>query len=491
MIPLSTERRMMLKSCRVLIVDDDIGIAESSRIMLSSLGAECFTAPDGKLALEQLKAFRPDLILLDYMMPGMDGATVYRHIRESEEFSNVPVIMLTAKADNYEEQESLLRLGLSAYLLKPFGFKELVNVIRNVLTLHDVKMENIRLQAELEQTKNFLQSLFDGITDIISVQDEERIIRHGNAAMENVNPSAAAPGQPCHAYYFGRDTMCDNCPAVTTLATGVPGMMEMSYGDRRYQISTYPLKSPDGGGGGFIEHIKDISTQYKLQSQLAESERLAGLGTLAAGIAHEINNPLCIILGFAQTLLKETPADHPMRKDLQTIADESARCGVVLQELLNYARPGQSRKIKTSVREIVESSLALVRHRVRKGQIALEESFPDVPTDVTADPKKLQQVFVNLLLNSLQSMSPGGRLHVAVEADPDAVVVRFRDSGEGIAPENLARIFDPFFTTRDGTGSGLGLAICRSIITDHHGHIRVLSEPGHGTTFTVQLPKTS
>lgn len=491
MIPYSMERRAMLKSCRVLIVDDDIGIAESSRIMLSSLGAECSTAPDGKAALRQLDAFRPDLILLDYMMPGMDGATVYRHIRESGDFSNVPVIMLTAKADNYEEQDTLLRLGLSAYLLKPFGFKELVNVIRNVLTLHAVKMENIRLQTELEQTKNFLQSLFDGITDVISVQDEERIIRHGNAAMDHLNPSIAAPGQPCYTYYFGRETMCDHCPAVTTITAGLPGMVEISHGDRRYQISTYPLKPSNGTGGGFIEHIKDISAQHKLQSQLAESERLAGLGTLAAGIAHEINNPLCIILGFAQTLLKETPENHPMRKDLQTIADESARCGSVLQELLNYARPGQSRKVKTSVQDVVESSLALVRHRVRKGQIVLEETFPRESTDVIADPKKLQQVFVNLFLNSLQSMAPGGRLAVEIKTGPDDVVVFLRDTGEGITPENLARIFEPFFTTRDGTGSGLGLAICRSIIHDHSGTITVQSESGRGTTFTVQLPRTT
>ncbi len=483
-----SERQLMFKDKRILIVDDDLGIAESSRMMLSSLGAECETAANGKLALEQLDTFRPDLILLDYMMPEMDGATVYRHIRESRDRPDIPVIMLTAKTGNDDEQDALLRLGLSAYLLKPFGFKELVNVIRNVLTLHEVKMENTRLRLELESTKNRLQSLFDSITDKISVQDTEWTIRHGNSACQEFRPGTNAIGRRCYAHYFGRPAVCDACPAPKTLEFGISATVDIEDDGRRYQISTFPLTGPDGTPGGFIEHIKDVTVSHRLQNQLIESERLAGLGTLAAGIAHEINNPLCIIQGFAQTLLNETDSNHPLRDDLQTIADESTRCGAVLQELLNYARPAKSLKIPVSVGDIVESSLALVRHRVRRGGINLIEQFTSEPAVVNGDPTKLQQVFVNLLLNSLQSMKDAGELRIHVDAEPNRVVVRLEDTGEGIASENLTKIFEPFYTTKDGTGSGLGLAICRSIIAEHNGDIRVESRPGHSTVFTVSLP---
>lgn len=477
------KQRDLLKNRRLLVVDDDPSIAESCRLMLTSLGATCQIAPNGREAIHALETFQPTMILLDYMMPVMDGPAVFREVSRLKQDA-IPVIMLTARTDNYEEQDILLREGLSAYLMKPFGLKELVNVILNVLTIHDMTACNRRLTAELQDARNHLQSLFDGITDPISTQDDRFLIQHGNSRLRLQKPYIRPEGRLCYQFHFDRETICDSCPALETLHTRRPAVAEISHNGRILQISTYPLQ---GETGGFIEHIKDVTESRQMQMQLAESERLAGIGTLAAGIAHELNNPLCIIMGFAQSLLKDTPAGHPNHSVLGMIAEESERCGSILKELLHYAKPSPAVRVLLPLQNVIEVSLSLVKHRLKEKHIRLEESYDDLP-DLSADPKKLQQVFVNLFMNSLQSMKSHGRLTVTTRRDGNDVVICVRDTGEGISEKHLPHIFEPFFTTKKGAGFGLGLAVCRSIIESHDGTIRAMSEPGVSTTFEIRLP---
>ena len=225
------------------------------------------------------------------------------------------------------------------------------------------------------------------------------------------------------------------------------------------------------------------------QQQLIQSEKLASIGQLAAGVAHEINNPIGIMLGFAQVLAKKIPPDDPMAKPLKAIEREGLRCKRIVQNLLDFARRSQPSLRPVNVNDILEASCALIEHQVTLQNVELIKGYdPNLPL-VMADDNQLQQVFMNMILNAYQAMPNGGTLRITTRSVGQEVQIIFSDTGVGIPPENLNRIFDPFFTTKEvGRGTGLGLSVSYGIIQQHGGSIEVESQVGVGTTFIVKLP---
>lgn len=226
------------------------------------------------------------------------------------------------------------------------------------------------------------------------------------------------------------------------------------------------------------------------QTQLYQAERLASVGRLAAGAAHEINNPLAAISAQAQLLLRREK-DEKDRKALQSIVDQSSRISKIISDLMGFARPAEPKIEPTAVRMIVDHMLSIIEHRIKNSGVEIRKEFqPDIPL-IYADARQLEQVFLNLTINALQAMEKGGVLTIRVEVDlqKEQLKVEFIDTGVGIQPRDMPSIFDPFFTTkREGEGTGLGLAICHSIIENHNGDITVTSQPGKGSAFTVYLP---
>ncbi|MGA2192093.1 MAG: ATP-binding protein [Nitrospirota bacterium] len=228
-----------------------------------------------------------------------------------------------------------------------------------------------------------------------------------------------------------------------------------------------------------------------LQKELIRSERMAAVGELAAGLSHEIDNPIGVILGFAELLLEDMREDDPGREDLMRILDESKRCKRIVRGLLDFSRPPVLGVVPTSVADVLRRTVesAKAQRLFKKVDISLD--LPDGAPEVMADPDRIKQVFMNLMLNAAQAMPDGGEIAVHMEHDApgDAVKVSFEDTGPGIDPENLGKIFDPFFTTkRPGEGTGLGLAICVRLMEEHGGKVEAGSEPGKGSTFIVTLP---
>jgi len=222
------------------------------------------------------------------------------------------------------------------------------------------------------------------------------------------------------------------------------------------------------------------------------SEKLAAVGLLAAGVMHEINNPLSAILAYAQLLLKgELTARQ--RADLERIAAEALRASRIVQNLLTFARPMRPQKSATNVNRAVESALELRQHELDRDGVAVSALLrPGLPP-VEADPNQLQQVFINIINNAHDAvLDQGGgdaRLTIATHAHDGHVCVTFDDNGPGIPQDCLGRIFDPFFTTKEaGRGTGLGLAVCHGIIREHGGRISALNLPGAGARFVVELP---
>lgn len=242
-----------------------------------------------------------------------------------------------------------------------------------------------------------------------------------------------------------------------------------------------------------VEAASRLAAQLDAESRLVQAAKLAAVGEMAAGIAHELNNPLTTVTGFAELLLDETPAEAPYRADLEMVMQEAMRARDVVRRLLDFARQGEKIKARLDVNEILDDVLALTRHFLHTSGVLLTRTGePDLPW-VTVDPNQMKQVFLNLIHNALQAMPVGGQLDLRTSArlrdDRNWVVVSVADSGTGIDPKDIDRIFEPFFTTRGGRGgTGLGLSVTYGIVMDHGGTIEVESQPGQGSTFSVWLP---
>jgi signal transduction histidine kinase len=230
----------------------------------------------------------------------------------------------------------------------------------------------------------------------------------------------------------------------------------------------------------------------EIQTKLVDAANTAAVRELAAGVAHEINNPLTSILGSAEYLLERPGWDRRARRRLEAIVRQARKARDIIRGLLDYARQQENLRERAIINDIVRSTLDMVRERMAHGCIALEEEYaPDLPL-VRLDIARMKQVLMNICTNAIHAMPDGGTLTVWTEGGEGEVAVYFADSGVGIPAESLSRIFEPFFTTRPlGEGTGLGLAISRSIVQEHGGRIEVESHVGKGSTFVVWLPVTA
>ena len=255
------------------------------------------------------------------------------------------------------------------------------------------------------------------------------------------------------------------------------------------EVGAQSLRDADGNLFGYVLLFKDLSEIRALRREIARNQRLASVGRLAAGVAHEIRNPLSSIKGLA-TYFKERYQD---KLDDQQIANimiqEVDRLNRVVGQLLDFARPIKISKKPISMQALIEDSLKLVERQASEKNIKIETRFPAQMNPVAVDPDRLNQVLLNLYLNAIDSMDAGGRLGISITNSQPThnTEIEIMDDGTGISREDLAHIFDPYFTTK-ATGNGLGLAIVHNIVDAHGGKVTVESHPGRGTTFTISLP---
>jgi signal transduction histidine kinase len=256
---------------------------------------------------------------------------------------------------------------------------------------------------------------------------------------------------------------------------------------QRLQVTISQLRSTQS-------ELRDrMEAQRRAENRLIQAAKLAAVGEMAAGIAHELNNPLTSVTGFAELALEEIPVDSQARKDLELVTREAKRARDVVRRLLDFARQSESTRARASLNEIVDDVVALSRHLIRNNGVDLTVKLDKALPWVVMDGNQMKQVLLNLVHNALQAMPKGGALEIATKVgyrnNREWAVILVRDTGLGIPQPEQARIFEPFFTTRgDQGGTGLGLSVTYGIVTDHSGQIDVESEPGSGSKFTVWLP---
>jgi PAS domain S-box-containing protein len=254
-------------------------------------------------------------------------------------------------------------------------------------------------------------------------------------------------------------------------------------------LSRSLIKDESGEILGSIAIVKDITKVKELEKQIQHSDKLALIGQIASGIAHEIGTPLNVISGNAEYLIMEMGEDNPYREELETIISQAERIANLIKQLLEFARPRKPNYTKVNVNKEIAHVVELLKHQFEKSRIKLNLKFSENIPYIYADCSQIHQVFLNIIVNAIQAINENGVIEIETFSKDGYVNVKFKDNGIGIAPENLNRIFEPFFTTKEaGKGTGLGLAVSKRIMDEHNGKIEVESTPGKGTTFTLKFP---
>ncbi|MGA2049454.1 MAG: ATP-binding protein [Terracidiphilus sp.] len=395
-------------------------------------------------------------------------------------------------------------IGLGRTIGGDFLSSEDVELLESLASYIGIALQNASLYArlqskigEFERLKEFNENIVESINVGILALDLDDRIESWNAQMEAMYAlsRAEAIGQ-CLRDVFPPEFAgaIDNFRNEQGVHHLYKFRLTTRAGEQRTaNIAVAPLLSRDFVSVGRIILVDDITERISLESQLAQADKLSSIGLLAAGVAHEINTPLAVISSYAQMLSKQMKGDARLGPVLDKITQQSFRAAEIANGLLNFSRTSTTEFRETNLNQVIRDTLSLLEHQFKTAQINVELDLVEQLPSINGNPGKLQQVFLNLLLNAKEAMPEGGRLRVAtlVNGHVEALVT---DSGAGIAPEHLKRIYDPFFTTKttpkpgDRRGTGLGLSVSYGIIQEHAGKIHVESAIGSGTTFHLEFP---
>ncbi len=359
-----------------------------------------------------------------------------------------------------------------------------------------VLVENARLFQQVAQGEKDWENTFQAITDGIAIYDAEFRILKANPALAHILESTpeAFKGKHCFEIFpHCQGPTNASCPHRRAMEARASTSIEVDVPDlgKTLDITSFPIYDEGGKFKGAVHTVRDITGEKALRAQLLQTEKLAAIGQLVSGVAHELNNPLTSVMGYAQ-LLQAADVSEDVRDDLRRVYQEAQRSARIIQSLLTFARKETAEKLYTDINQVLIDTMNLRAYQLRVDNIELVRELDEhLPWTMTA-PHQLQQVLLNLINNAHQAMLDyrgGGRLVVRSETDGQVIKVKVIDNGPGIPEDTLSKIFDPFFTTKEvGQGTGLGLSIAFGIVRDHGGRIWAESEVGSGTTFTVELP---
>jgi two-component system, cell cycle sensor histidine kinase and response regulator CckA len=496
----------------ILIVDDHAPNRDTLAGLLENNDYRLVEAADGPEALRLAMQLQPDLVLLDVMMPEMDGFEVCRRLRANPRLAEVPVIMVTALDDR---QSRIMGIGCGAddFISKPYDHAELRTRVKTITRLNRYG-RLLRERAKVEEAGQKIReqaALIDLATDAIVVLDTDGRVRSWNPGAEKVFGTSAedAGGRPLAALISrGDSARLDKALTEVQLAGEWRGdLLAIRPNGENVIVRSHwtLLRHADGTPRGVLTVSSDETEFKKLQAQFLRAQRMESLGALAGGIAHDLNNMLAPVLMAAEMLQASPPPDvqQAMAQVIQTSAQRGA--GLVRQ-ILAFARGSEgAERTELQPGHLVRDVVGMARETFPK-TITISSQASEELSLIHADPTQIHQVLLNLLVNARDAMNGSGTITVAAEnrvldaafasQKPGAqagphVVLRVTDTGSGMTPEVLAKIWNPFFTTKPpGKGTGIGLSTVMNIVKEHDGFVDVTSQPGKGTTFTIFLPAT-
>ena len=359
---------------------------------------------------------------------------------------------------------------------------------------------------ELARRQRQIQAILDGISDVMVVLSLDFQIVSVNHEFIKVFGVASPEGMPCYQVFRNAHQSCSPCPVVSAREDNQICRQIAIYAvagqNRHFEITASPLRNRDGKPSLILMLMRDVTLEKELQAKYYQSQQMATIGVLAAGVAHEINNPLTAISGFAEGLKRRLPRlqrkidDEELMDDfseyLGIILKECQRCQEIVQNLLTFGRQTSFEANAVDLNALVKDTLKLLHNQLKHQRkdlvrVITEESLPLI----RGDESQLKQVILNLLFNAFDATSEKGVIFLRTyEEDQDWVILSVEDSGCGIPSEHIDKLFEPFFTTKPvGKGVGIGLSTCYNIVNQHGGEIRVESDLGKGSTFIVRMPR--
>ncbi|MFQ5901150.1 MAG: PAS domain-containing protein [Thermodesulfobacteriota bacterium] len=402
------------------------------------------------------------------------------------------------RGDEMEYRAPGLAYRVYFYSLTPL--KDEGGMVKDVMLLMDDVTEKKRLGERVMRAERHLASVVESVSDIIvSIDADGLVMTWNNAAERILGFSTHEVVRKPFNHLFLEEDRNQFQPLFNRLTQGKNVQdMELNIvtkGGNKILISWRwsPMKDETGQITALVGVGRDLTEKNKLELQLVQSAKMAALGEMAGGIAHEIRNPLAITSSAAQIL--ERKGDNPCIREECTAKIKAAavRAATIIENLLRFARPSEGLSEMVDINSTLEDTLSLIEHQVSLQGIEIEKNLDQLPK-VKGNKNQLQQVFMNIILNAYHAMPNGGRFTIETHRRQEdhggqVDMIAFSDTGRGIPKKNLPRIFDPFFTTMPvGKGTGLGLSIAYSIIQNHNGCIRADSRPGEGTTFNLTLP---
>jgi len=399
--------------------------------ILESAGYRSIAAMDGKQGLQQAQLHHPDLIISDILMPNMDGFEFCHSVRNTPELARIPFLFLSGAYVSEDDERFALKIGANRFMRRPFQTQTLLDTVEEMLAA--------------QQTTHMASS--------VDVDEKYYLKEHINRLTQALEDK------------------------VVELEAVMEQHVRLLRDAKRHEA----------------ELQRSLSDLRDTQTFLVQSERLSAVGQLVAGVAHELNNPLAIILGYSQLMLRMSDTTPRIQECLRKLEEAAQRCQRIVQHLTVFAQKQKVDKRPVNVNDVLYSVLDIREDQLRANQIRVSTTLDARPMTVYADFQQLQQVLLSLINNAQEALltrnASDRDIRIATRLQDDQVIIDLIDNGPGIDDEHIARLFEPFFTTKEfGKGIGLGLSICYGIIKEHQGDIRVTHTEGGGATFTILLP---
>lgn len=538
---------------KVLIVDDN----DQNRYILEKLfearQLQVMSAENGKIALEKAYADPPDLIVSDILMPVMDGYSLCKIWKTDERLKQIPFIFYTATYTEPKDEAFALALGAEQFIIKPQEPHILIELIEGILKEKTINKPANRmpLGSEMEFFRHYNDVLFAKLEKkMLDLEDvnarlnreiaehkrtEEKLLRLTHAMEESpvsivmmdlagnveyANPKTLQISGFSHQEIIGQNRCNFIAEEIQpdvykelwrTLSAGNVWRGELCNRKKDGElywvyVTVSPVRNTAGEIISYMTIQEDMSERRKLEEQLRQAQKLEGIGQLASGVAHDFNNYLTAIIGYASLTSLNMQTDDPLKQNIQRILEYSERASMLTKSLLAFSRKQSTNLTSLNLNSLVKDFQTILRPMLRE-DIEMQIICSDDILSVMADKGQIEQVIMNLATNARDAMSEGGRMVIStklVELDEEFVKTQGYgkpgyyaelsaiDTGIGMDPKTMGKIFEPFFTTKEqGKGTGLGLAVVYGIVRKHNGYIIAGSEPGKGATFKIMLPISS
>lgn len=536
---------MESKPVKILAIDDNPDNLTTIKALVREAfpSAQIFTATNGEKGVALARAEDPDVVLLDILMPGMDGFAVCRTLKSEEALRDIPVVFVTALKAYSDCRIRALEVGAEGFLNKPIDESELTAQIQAMVK---IKAAHVKGQGEkmlletmvAERTEKLEKELVERIiteTALLMSEERYRRILEGitdyvySVSVENGRAVQTIHGAACEKVtgYSARDFAADPNLWITMVPEedrqGVIARVGEILAGKQIPAAEHRIRRKDGeirwvrdatvlhtdAHGRLLSYdgvVKDITEIREIEARLRQSEKMEAIGTLAGGIAHDFNNVLGGIIGYSEMSLDLAEKGSILERNLLQVLKASDRARNLVRQILTFSRKGKQEKTVIEIQPIVKEVLDLLQASI-PSSVIIESDLRKNTKPVFADATKIHEIILNLVTNAVYAMKRKGTLTVRLYAESlkletscilgkiapgEYTVIEIADTGCGMDISTLSKAFDPFFTTKPvGEGTGMGLSVVMGVLQSHGGDLQVTSEPGKGATFRVFLPVTA